>query len=308
MNAADKEDSVMTAEASMLVNATDQKVLFANNIYDRVYPASVTKIVTTMLALKYGNLSDDVTVSYNASHITEPGATKCGLNEGDKVALGDLLYGFLLCSGNDAGIAIAEHISGDVESFAKLMNEETKELGCVGSNFVNPHGLHDDNHYTTTYDMYLILNELLTNDNYKDEFIKIINSSTATMNYKDKNDNPVSKIYNNTNRYLIGTQIMPDNITVVGGKTGTTRMAGSCLVLYSQGSDGKDYMSFVFHADSSDSLYTQMSHLLDMIPASDSSKKKVNQNTSSPDNINDSSTDNQTAEVSDSNSQNIATE
>lgn len=293
VNAKDKTDSVMTAESSMLVNATDKKVLFANNIYDRVYPASVTKIVTTMLALKYGNLNDNVTVSYDASHITEPGATKCGLNEGDQVALGDLLYGFLLCSGNDAGIAIAEHISGDVDSFAKLMNEETKKLGCVGSNFVNPHGLHDDNHYTTTYDMYLILNELLTNDAYKDEFIKIIHSSTITMNYKDANGNAVSKTYDNTNRYLLGTQKMPENVTVIGGKTGTTSMAGACLVLYSQGSDGKDYMSFVFHADSSDSLYTQMSHLLDMVPASETKDGQNSQETSLDDSTNDNSVDNQ---------------
>lgn len=270
----DKTDSTMTAEASMLVNTTDQKVLFANNIYDRIYPASVTKIVTTMLALKYGNLSDTVTISYDASHITEPGATKCGLNEGDQVILGDLLYGFMLCSGNDAGIAIAEHISGDVEAFAKLMNDETKRLGCIGSNFTNPHGLHDEQHYTTTYDMYLILNELLTNNAYKDKFIKIINSSTTTMNYKDANGNMISKTYNNTNRYLLGTQPMPDNVKVIGGKTGTTGMAGSCLVLYSKGDDGKDYMSFVFHADSSNSLYLQMSHLLNMISTTKSSDSK----------------------------------
>ena len=271
----DKQDPAMTADASMLVNATDQKVLFANNIYERIYPASVTKIVTTMLALKYGTLSDTVTISYNASHITEVGATKCGLNEGDQVQLGDLLYGFLICSGNDAGIAIAEHISGDVDSFVKLMNEETKRLGCVGSNFINPHGLHDDQHYTTTYDMYLILNELLTNNVYKDEFVKIINSSTITMNYKDRNGNPVSKTYNNTNQYLLGTRTMPDNVKVVGGKTGTTSRAGYCLVLYSTGEDGKDYMSFVFHADSSDSLYSQMSHLLDMIPVANTSDKET---------------------------------
>lgn len=280
VNAKDKVDPVMTANASMLVNVTDRKVLFANNIYERVYPASVTKIITTMLALKYGNLSDTVTVSYNASHITEPGATKCGLNEGDQVVLGDLLYGFLLCSGNDAGIAIAEHISGDVDSFAELINQETKKLGCTGSNFVNPHGLHNDNHYTTAYDMYLVLNELITNDMYKDEFIKIVNLATVTMNYKDAKGNPVSKTYNNTNRYLIGTQTMPENVTVIGGKTGTTGMAGSCLVLYSKGNDGKDYMSFVFHAAGSDSLYSQMSHLLDMVPASnaDADKTKDNQN------------------------------
>lgn len=108
------------------------------------------------------------------------GAKLCGFAEGDKITLKKLLYSFLICSGNDAGIAIAEHISGSVEKFAELMNKEAKSLGCSGSNFVNPHGLHDDNHYTTPYDLYLVFHELL---NY-DVFMDIINQSSYKAEFK----------------------------------------------------------------------------------------------------------------------------
>ena len=169
-----EKDLFMTAGASLIFDNTDNKMLYADNIYQKMYPASTTKIVTALVALKYGNLDDVVTIGYNATHITEYGAKLCGFAEGDKITLKKLLYSFLICSGNDAGIAIAEHISGSVEKFAELMNKEAKSLGCSGSNFVNPHGLHDDNHYTTPYDLYLVFHELL---NY-DVFMDIINQSS----------------------------------------------------------------------------------------------------------------------------------
>ena len=149
-------DSVMTAGASMIVNDTKQKMLFSKNIYDRMYPASITKIVTALVTLKYGNLDDTVTFSHDAANITEYGAKLCGF----KIVLRDLLYSFLVFSGNDAGVAIAEHVGGSVEKFVDMMNDEVKDLGAIDSHFVNPHGLHDDKHYTTVYDLYLVFHEL----------------------------------------------------------------------------------------------------------------------------------------------------
>ena len=255
-----EKDSFMTAGASLIFDNTDNKMLYADNIYQKMYPASTTKIVTALVALKYGNLDDVVTIGYNATHIMEYGAKLCGFAEGDKITLKKLLYSFLICSGNDAGIAIAEHISGSVEKFAQLMNKEAKSLGCSGSNFVNPHGLHDDNHYTTPYDLYLVFHELL---NY-DVFMDIINQSSYKAEFKGSDGSKKTLWFSSTDKYLLGSAKAPEGVTVIGGKTGTTSMAGSNLILYTKNDNGKDYISVVMHASDSFSLYSQMSHLLEM--------------------------------------------
>lgn len=252
------QDSVMRAKASLVINDTTQTMLYSHNIYKKVYPASITKIVTALVALKYGNLEDTVTVSYNASHITEYGAKLCGFEEGDRIVLRDLLSSFLVCSGNDAGIAIAEHIAGNVESFAILMNQEMQRLGAVHSNFVNPHGLHDRKHYTTAYDLYLVFHELAKNETFMD----IVGQSSFTAKYRGKNHKKKKLFFISTDRYLIGRAQAPKGMTVLGGKTGTTFDAGSCLILFSRRDDGNSYISVVLKADGGDDLYVQMNHLL----------------------------------------------
>lgn len=251
----------MTAESSLIVNTVSKEVIYANNVYERLYPASITKIVTALVVLDNANLSDTVTVSYNASHITESGAKLCGFKEGDKVKLEDLLNCFIIYSGNDAGIAIAEHIAGSVEEFSKLMNEAAKRVGAVHSNFVNPHGLHNDDHYTTAYDLYLIFNELTKYE----KFTSIINMKDYTVTYLDINNNEKTKNFVTTNRYLKGTESVPDGLTVLGGKTGTTMKAGNCLILYSKDDKGESYISLILKAEGGDSLFSQMTQLLKMI-------------------------------------------
>lgn len=253
-----EKDMVMSSKASLIVNDTDSKMLYADNIYQKVYPASITKIVTALVALKYGNLDDVVTISYNASHITEYGAKLCGFAQGDQIVLRDLLSSFLVCSGNDAGIAIAEHISGSVPAFAKLMNKEVKRLGAVQSHFVNPHGLHDRKHYTTAYDLYLIFHELTKNQT----FLDIVSQPYYIARFKGKDKKKKKLYFTSTDRYLIGRAQAPSGIRVIGGKTGTTFDAGSCLILYSQGQNDTHYISVVLKADGGESLYTQMNHLL----------------------------------------------
>lgn len=257
----DSKDGNLTASSNLIVNATDGKMLYANNIYERLYPASITKIVTALVTLKYGNLEDTVTVSHNVANITESGAKLCGLKEGDTIRLGDLLDALLIYSGNDAGIAIAEHIAGSEEAFSDMMNEEVAKLGAVDSHFVNAHGLHDDNHYTTAYDLYLIFQELMSNK----EFLDIINHSEITIKYNNKEKQEVTKTFTNTNRYLKGDEPMPEGITVLGGKTGTTSKAGSCLILYSKDSDEKEYISIILKSETGNTLFSQMSYLLKMI-------------------------------------------
>ena len=257
---AEKKDGAMTAKASLMINDTEGKLLYANNIYTRLYPASITKIVTAYVALKYGNLDDVVTVSYNASHITEYGAMLCGFEQGDKIVLRDLLNAFLVRSGNDAGIAIAEHISGDEKSFAKLMNKEMAAIGAVHSHFVNSHGLHDKMHYTTAYDLYLIFRRLIQNDT----FLQIVSQGSYTARFQGKDGKKKKLSFLSTDRYLIGRATAPDGVRVVGGKTGTTFDAGSCLILYSIGPGEKKYISVVLKAQGGDDLYRQMNHLMAM--------------------------------------------
>lgn len=262
LNRKEKEDSQIPADTAMLADITKGKILFAKNEYSQIYPASITKIVTALVTLKYGKLSETVTISYDASHITEPGAVTCGFKEGDKVQLKTLLYAFLIKSGNDAGIAIAEHVGGSVEKFTQMMNDEVRKLGGVHSNFVNPHGLHDDKHYTTAYDIYLVFNELLTNKKYKSTFKDIIKTNEFIAEYTKADGVKANFMFTNTNQYISGQRQMPENITVMGGKTGTTSKAGSCLVLYSKDENKKEYLSFVFHATDAISLYNQMDYLL----------------------------------------------
>lgn len=255
-------DEELSAESVLLVDATDNKAVYADNIYQKMYPASITKIVTALVALKNCNLDDVVVISHNAANIKEDGAKLCGFKEGNQIVMRDLLSAFLVYSGNDAGVAIAEHVAGSVDKFADMMNEEAKELGAVDSHFVNPHGLHDENHYTTAYDIYLFFNELTRNYG---TFVDIISSGVVKINYKGTDGSPASRTFSSTDRYLIGTQTPPDGVTVIGGKTGTTSLAGSCLVLYSEGKNTHKYISVILKAASGDDLFTQMNELLSKI-------------------------------------------
>lgn len=256
-----KADKNLPAGSVLLVNVTKNKMVYAHNIYEKLYPASVTKIVTALVALEYGNLDDIVTISYEASHITEYGAKLCGFNEGDKVKLEKLLYALMVYSGNDAGIAIAEHISGSVDKFAKLMNKEMEKLGAAGSHFTNPHGLHNNNHYTTAYDLYLVFNKLVSD---YPVFMDIINKGSVKVKFKDVNGRKKELDFISTVKYKLNTETAPEGVTVTGGKTGTTQMAGSNLVLYSTGPDGNNYISAVMKASDAYSLYGQMNYLLAM--------------------------------------------
>ena len=136
-------------------------------MFDKIYPASTTKLMTALVALENADLSDVVTVSQNAdmNSFAADEAT-CGIQAGDKITLSDLLYGLLLHSGNDNATAIAEYVGGSMDGFAKMMNKEAKKLMATGTHFVNSNGLHNDDHYTTAYDLYLIFNECIKNDDF----------------------------------------------------------------------------------------------------------------------------------------------
>lgn len=250
--------SSQNAESAAVFCIDDKEVTYSKNIYDQRYPASTTKIMTAYLALKYGDPEQILTVSDAAIDTLDPASSVCGLKKGDQIRMMDALYGLMLASGNDAANVIAEGISGSMESFADLMNREAYLLGATHSHFMNPSGLPDPEHYTTTYDLYLIFNAAVQNDT----FIDIISGTSYTASYQDVNGNKVEKTWENTNGYLAGTYEKPEGVTVVGGKTGTTKEAGNCLVLYSHNSTGDDVISIVMKGNSKKNLYQLMSELL----------------------------------------------
>ncbi len=245
------------AEAAGGFLTSKKEAVYKKNIFEKLYPASTTKILTAYVALKNGNLDDVVTVSANAANQASDSSV-CELKEGDKITLRDLLYGLMLRSGNDAAVAIAEHISGSSEEFVVLMNAEAKALGATGSHFVTPNGLHDEEHYSTVYDMYLFMNAAVKNET----FLEIIKSSHYTANYTDAAGNPVTKEWDSTNKYLMGTEPMPEGVTVIGGKTGTTGEAKYCLVQYNENTAKEPVISIVLKADSRDNMYLLMSEML----------------------------------------------
>ncbi len=254
------DDPEITAVAAFMIDDTDHNVLYAKNVYDRIYPASTTKLLTALLVLKYGNLKDSVTVEKDNAGITTYGAKLCNFKAGDVVSMETLLNCLLVYSGNDAAIAIAEHMYASEEEFVKKMNEEAASIGATNTHFTNSHGLHDPNHYTTAYDMYLIFKECLKYE----ELIPIIRQQTYEASITDKNGKLRRKVYETTNMFLLGTKAAPEGVTVFGGKTGSTGDAGDCLILYSTSAEGKAHISAVFKAAGKTSLYNQLAHLLEM--------------------------------------------
>ena len=174
------------------------------------------------------------------------------------MTVGDLLYGLLLESGNDAAIALAEYYSGSIEAFAQEMNNTAKSFGATNTNFVNPSGLPDENHYTTVYDMYLIFQNAIS----LESFVNIISSQTHDVSYTNASGAAVTKTFKNTCGYLTAAYKAPENITVTGGKTGTTGEAGYCLVLLSQNAKNERIISIVYKADGRRDLYTLMNDIL----------------------------------------------
>ena len=257
-------DSVSLGEGQegLLLDLNDQEVLYANGAYDRVYPASITKIMTALLAFQYGNMDDVVTITQENVTLEE-GSQVIGLQPGDQITMDQLVHGLLVYSGNDAASAIATHIGGSTEEFVNMMNTAAAQLGCTGTHFTNPHGLQDENHYTTPYDIYLMLKEALKYP----EFTTITQMGSYTVSYKNSEGADMSTALIATDHYLTGEATAPKGITILGGKTGTTSDAGNCLALLCQDAYGEPYFAVVMGADTKETLYQQMSSLLENVIA-----------------------------------------
>ena len=257
-NVMNEETVDMTqAEAAVLFDLSSCQVLYAKNAHEKLHPASLTKVMTALVALKYGSI-DQVMTATSAVNITETGATLCGLKPGDTMTLNQALYVLLLHSANDAAMRIADKVGGSVEHGVEVMYQESLALVATNTHFMNPHGLTQDEHYTTAYDLYLIFDEALKYE----KFNEIIQTSSYEATYSDSSGAVKNINVRTSNLFLRGNYKAPDNITVIGGKTGTTNAAKSCLMLLSRDAGGSPYISVILKAETRDLAYEKMIDLL----------------------------------------------
>ena len=227
-------DSIPTPNL-IVVDADDPSVVFfERNADQKVFPASTTKIMTTLIALENGNLDDEFMVGEEVLGTTQKFSSYSslmGIQPGETLTLRDLVYGLMLVSGNDAGEAIAKHVSGSIDGFVALMNQKAAELGMTSTHFTNPHGVQADDHYTTARDMAKLMAYALKNE----EFIKIAETKTYTVPANSVRTTALELV--NTDRLLnaVSTDIYPTVYQyAIAGKTGDTDSAGKCLVCAAQ--------------------------------------------------------------------------
>jgi len=242
-----------------LFDISNREVVFSYGLHERLYPASTTKILTAYVALIYGDLDDMVIVGENALNLPYY-AQMGGLQVGDQILLSSLIAGSLLHSGNDKAITIAEHISGSELTFVELMNDVAENIGATNSNFVNSHGLHDSNQFSTIYDLYLIFQTALTN--YR--FVEIISLPSYIATITDAYGKVRQIEWFPTNFYANNWAIPPENVTVIGGKTGTTNEAGAGVVLLNKNHQQLPFISIIMGAPTRDELYQYMTWLLNV--------------------------------------------
>ena len=206
------EEPKINARAAIIYDRTTNEIIWGKNELQKRPMASTTKIMTAIVVLENSNLSDVVTISKKAAGT---GGSRLKISTGDKITINDLLYGLMLRSGNDAAVALAEYVGGSVEGFASLMNKKAKELGLENTNFVTPHGLDNENHYTTAYELAVLTDYALNNKT----FSKIVNTKSTSISINGNSRN----IYNTIE--LLGYMYGVDGV-----KTGFTNGAGRCLV------------------------------------------------------------------------------
>jgi len=239
------------SEAAILIEAKTGKILYEKNIHDRKYPASTTKILTTIIALENCDLNEKAIASSNAINSLEEGYAKADIQIGESFTIAELLDVMMIQSANEAAVIIAEHISGSVSEFAKLMNQKAKEIGCTDSNFVNPNGMHNENHYSSAYDLALIAKYCMKNEKFRKLANKMECSLPRTELWQDEQvEEHGERDFKNTNKLLVeGHRYYYPY--AIGIKTGFTTPAKNCLVSASN-KDGFETIAVVLHAETTE--------------------------------------------------------
>ncbi|NLZ92516.1 MAG: D-alanyl-D-alanine carboxypeptidase [Firmicutes bacterium] len=243
----------LSSEAAVLMDAQTGQVLYAKNMFEQYYPASITKIMTGMLALEKGNLQDKIVMSNEAVFSIGRGSSHIALDVDEKITLEQALYALSISSANDAANGIAEHIAGDLAGFAELMNQKAKDLGAVNTHFANAHGLHESNHYTTAYDMAKILREAIKNP----QFLTIF--SEKRFEIPPTNIQPETRYLNSTNSFINGEI---QGMGVIASKSGWTPEARHTLATAAQKGERK-LIVVVLNSPTTETKYADTVKLLE---------------------------------------------
>lgn len=238
----------LDAESAILMDYDTLEILYEKNSHLKLYPASTTKTMTAILAIELGNLNDVITVDEEVIHLTK--GSHIALDYDEEMTLEDLLHALLIQSANDAALAIGKHISGSVEGFIKLMNEKAVELGALNTNFVNPNGLHNEEHVSTAYDLALIGKYAMENELFRSIVIK------PTYVIGPTNKKTESRTLRSTNMFILGNEninyegrTIPIKLDgVLGGKTGYTPQAQNCLITVTE-KDNRRFLTVVLKAN-----------------------------------------------------------
>lgn len=241
------------AEAAVVMDADTGAFLYSKNMDAKEYPASITKIMTCLVAIENGNLDDEITFSEIVYDI-EYASSHCGIKLGEKMTLRQALYALMLESANDAANGIAEYIAGSVNGFVDMMNARAAEIGCTNTHFVNPHGLHDDDHYTCAKDMALIAQEAFKNKTFR----KIV--GTVEYNIPPTNKTEETRYFVNHQKMMYQEDVYYE--PCIGGKTGFTEQAYNTLVTYAK-KDKRTLVSVILHVNGSTKSFLESAQILD---------------------------------------------
>ena len=222
------EGPTVEGEAAIVMEASTGTVLYEKNAYEQLYPASITKIMTALLAVENSSMDEQVTFSMDAVYKTEGSGISRDVDE--VMSMKDCLYGLMLESSNECAYAIAEHVGGTYDNFVQMMNEKAAELGCTHTHFNNPHGLPDENHYTCARDMALISQEALKNETFR--LITSTRRYTIPPTNKHAQETYLTNHHKMLNNWRGDSTYLYDGC--IGGKTGYTSVADSTLVTFAE--------------------------------------------------------------------------
>ena len=242
----DLKSSQIKGQSAIVIDVRSGTAVFEKNADTAMFPASTTKIMTVMIALERSNPEDMVTVSQNVLSLPEDGSM-IGLVPGEQLRMEDLLKATMVASGNDGALVIAEHIAGSQEAFAQLMNEKAQELGAVNSHFANPHGYHDDNHYSTARDIALITRAALQTEGFREIFALY----TFTIPAADNGSRERKRLFSYS-RYIMNPEASEGKYyypSLIGGKSGSYSLAGECYAAAAD-RDGIELISVTLKSNS----------------------------------------------------------
>ena len=236
------------SESAILMEKNTGKVLYAKDVYSRKYPASTTKILTAIIAIENCELDQKMTASPEAVKLPSNSYTKANIQAGETFTLDELLGVLMLQSANEAANVIAENVAGSIENFTDMMNKKAKEIGCIDSHFVNANGIHDENHYSTSYDMAAIAAYCMRNESFR-KYANMMECKLPDTEFWGEEqiaENGERHFYN-TNKLLIpGDKYYYPYC--IGIKTGFTTPAKNCLIAASE-KDGFELISVILHAE-----------------------------------------------------------